>query len=215
MRDGVLIGWIRDRKDKGRPVTLELIANGRVLRAVTASASLPLAVIPPEQVRRHGFIVDIRSGLKRLQPDGGAASILVRVAGTGAILARDLTAGPAKSDGYCDDSVEGHIRGWAWRPEQPLRPVDIAVFMDGQFLDRVPANRYREDVWQAGYGTGEYGFDVRLVVELLGKTERIVEVLDADTGHMLRRSPLRLARRRLTQLPADATRLVEAGSTQS
>ena len=213
VRDGVLLGWIRDRKDRDRPVTLEIIANGRVLRTITASTSLPLAVIPPEQVQGHGFAVDIRSGIGRARPDAGGApggasgTVLVRVAGAGVILARDLSGAPPADpptppacDGYCDDSVDGHVRGWAWRPDQPLRAVDVAVFVDGQFLDRMTANRYREDVWQAGYGTGDYGFDVRLIAELLGKTERTVEVVEADTGHMLRRSPLKLARRRLTQI---------------
>ncbi len=52
----------------------------------------------------------------------------------------------------------GALEGWAVDPAAPGVPVEIEVLIDGQVLARLPANRYRPDLDQAGLAGGRCGF---------------------------------------------------------
>ncbi len=65
-------------------------------------------------------------------------------------------------DGYLDE-VDGYlIRGWAWDSSQPSRALTLVVCANDSEVMRIIANAPRADLKQAGIGTGNYGFAVRL-----------------------------------------------------
>ncbi len=61
-------------------------------------------------------------------------------------------------DGQIDLASATRIAGWAQNSEQPEAPVCLDILVDGQLIGQVLANEYREDLEQAGLGSGCHGF---------------------------------------------------------
>ena len=55
-------------------------------------------------------------------------------------------------------SVRGCIEGWAQNVDHPEAPVCLDIFAGGRLIGQVLANRYREDLKQAGLGGGCHAF---------------------------------------------------------
>ncbi len=53
------------------------------------------------------------------------------------------------------------FEGWAFDPDHPCNPIDIAVLRDGVELAAGLAHRYREDLAEAACGTGWCAFRLR------------------------------------------------------
>jgi autotransporter-associated beta strand protein len=77
-----------------------------------------------------------------------------------------LRAGLASSDksggtlrGYIDRVSTRRVEGWAQNAEHPEAPVCLDIFVGGRLVGRVLANRYREDLKQAGIGSGHHSFE--------------------------------------------------------
>ena len=60
--------------------------------------------------------------------------------------------------GYVDLVSTECIAGWAQNLEHPEAPVCLDVFVGGRLIGEVLANRYREDLKQAGLGSGHHSF---------------------------------------------------------
>lgn len=57
------------------------------------------------------------------------------------------------------DLVDRHeLRGWAQNPDRPDQPVSLLLTLNGSFIGRVIANRFRQDLADAAIGTGRHGF---------------------------------------------------------
>ena len=54
------------------------------------------------------------------------------------------------------------VQGWARDEDDPLAPVSLVVAVDDAVVSRVLANVYRQDLEQAGLGTGRHGFLLKL-----------------------------------------------------
>jgi hypothetical protein len=165
----------------------------------------------------HGFHIPVRPawldrlpGRKLWTPLVGSRSPLklqVRAA-SGVILSDDIVLPPPGCrltslgiSGFCDAGDDGIVRGWVWRGTAQNDRLDVAVFVDQKFLTRVCANRYREDVHNSGHGDGEYGFAVSLPKAFRDGSRRRVDVILADSGLALDRSPLWAEGRRVTFKP--------------
>lgn len=78
------------------------------------------------------------------------------------------------------------VQGWAWRPHEPECRVEIEFLINEQPAGRVIAGNYRQDVRDAGYGDGHYGFAWPLALAQLERAETIViTARDAQTGASL------------------------------
>ena len=66
---------------------------------------------------------------------------------------------PAALRGYVDAASAGCIAGWAQNPEYPEAPVCLDIFAGGQLIGQILANRFRDDLAQAGLGSGRHGFE--------------------------------------------------------
>ena len=52
----------------------------------------------------------------------------------------------------------GAVAGWAWDASKPDQPVSVDVYLDGNWIARLPADQYRGDLQAAGIGNGAHGF---------------------------------------------------------
>ena len=50
------------------------------------------------------------------------------------------------------------VEGWAQNADLPEAPVCLDIFIGGQLIGQVLANRYRKDLEQANLGSGCHGF---------------------------------------------------------
>ena len=63
--------------------------------------------------------------------------------------------------GHVDGISGGFVKGWAQNAEHPEAPVCLDIYVEGQLVGQALANRYREDLAQAGVGSGHHGFAFR------------------------------------------------------
>jgi hypothetical protein len=73
--------------------------------------------------------------------------------------------------GFVDTAGPSMVSGWAQCEAQPEEPVCLDVYVDGQRIMRVLANRYRDDLREAGLGSGNHSFSVRLPEDVSGAVE--------------------------------------------
>jgi hypothetical protein len=60
------------------------------------------------------------------------------------------------------DIVQSHvISAWAQNPDYPESAVCLDIYAGGQLIGQTLANRYRDDLKQAGLGSGRHGFTFR------------------------------------------------------
>ncbi|MBU6425271.1 MAG: hypothetical protein KGQ69_02960, partial [Rhodospirillales bacterium] len=70
--------------------------------------------------------------------------------------------------GYLDRLSETlNVHGWAWRPEEPARRLEIEFVINGEPAGTILADMYRQDVEAAGHGDGQYGFAWALPLDAL------------------------------------------------
>lgn len=64
----------------------------------------------------------------------------------------------------CIDQFDAHtIAGWAADTAAPNAPVSVDVFIDDRLQGTLPADGFRQDLEDAGYGDGKKGFSLPLV----------------------------------------------------
>ena len=87
-----------------------------------------------------------------------------------------LRAGLAPSDettvagavrGFIDRVTPDVIEGWAQNVDHPEAPVCLDIFAGDRLIGQILADCYREDLKQAGIGSGHHGFEFVLPAELL------------------------------------------------
>jgi Hint domain len=60
--------------------------------------------------------------------------------------------------GFVDHASAGCIAGWAQNEQHPEAPVCLDIYVRGQLVGHALANCYREDLREAGVGSGRHGF---------------------------------------------------------
>jgi hypothetical protein len=94
--------------------------------------------------------------------------------------------------GYLDEVRPHRIVGWAQTIEHPDAPVCLDIYADGKLIGQVLANRYRDDLAQAGIGSGCHGFELAASGDL---SDRTIEVSRSLDGAALESSVPKRARR--------------------
>jgi len=80
-------------------------------------------------------------------------------------------------------TAEGMISGWCWDRANPDRRITLNIMVDGVLTGSVLAGIYRDDLRQAGKGTGHCGFGYFLPWQLItARGEVAVTLQDAATG---------------------------------
>ncbi|MBF0859144.1 glycosyltransferase [Gluconobacter sp. LMG 31484] len=87
---------------------------------------------------------------------------------------------PASLMGSIDLADRYHIAGWVRDQLNPDRTVWLTVWVDGQPAGRVPANRFRADLRDAGFGTGRHGFHYAFSSAIAPLTDHVIELRHGD-----------------------------------
>jgi Domain of unknown function (DUF4082) len=89
------------------------------------------------------------------------------VLGLCAILIAPLANSPAPTraaspDGFYEGRVEiidcTQIKGWAWDIDRPNESINVDIYDGPNLIITIPANRFRQDLLNAGKGNGYHGF---------------------------------------------------------
>jgi hypothetical protein len=101
-------------------------------------------------------------------------------------------AGPAARRGYLDEASRTQIRGWAWDANRPHDRLALEIVDIGVVIARLPADRHRGDLEDAGIGDGRHGFAFAIPGGLSPGCAHAIEVRHADGGGALENSPIHL-----------------------
>jgi hypothetical protein len=121
---------------------------------------------------------------------------------------------PAQPSGNVDVISHEVISGWAWNPLDPEECVLVDIYDAGDLLIRVRADMLREDLRDAGIGTGKYGFSVPNPAALLPLARHHIAVRRAEDGVDLSGSPQWMLRPE-AGLDFSLTRFIESAASAS
>ena len=107
--------------------------------------------------------------LPRLEDGFVLQAIQRRLAERAGLPHAEVLNGPLR--GFVDRVGPAIVSGWAQCTTQPEEPVCLDILVDGKRLLRALANRYREDLHQAGLGSGNHSFEVHLPQGTTGPIE--------------------------------------------
>jgi len=80
--------------------------------------------------------------------------------------------------------------GWAQEDTQPDVPVSLLVIDNDKLLGRILANRYRDDLENAGIGTGRHGFEFQFPKSLPPFEKHVIKICRETDGKELPQSPV-------------------------
>jgi len=105
--------------------------------------------------------------------------------------------------GSLDHANHDLIAGWAWDPSNPAESIDVEVLDEDRVVLRVCADLFREDVLQAGIGTGHYGFSVPNLSGIFPLSCHRIRARRASDGRDLFGSPTWIRRPEIDAQAAD------------
>ena len=118
---------------------------------------------------------------------------------------------PATWRGQLESVSRERIEGWAWDSAQPASPVRLQVLIDGDVVAGVVANRFRQDLAQAGIGDGRHAFSLVIPGGLSPLSRHVIRVLCEADGTDMHNSPFVLEP--ATAFDAALERAVESAVT--
>ncbi|MEO6839643.1 MAG: Hint domain-containing protein, partial [Bradyrhizobium sp.] len=91
---------------------------------------------------------------------------------------------PQTLRGHVDVVTPDLIAGWAQNPEHPEAPVCLDIFAGDRLIGRTLANRYRDDLADAGLGSGNHCFEFKVKTNIRFEP-RSIEVRRSLDGSIL------------------------------
>jgi hypothetical protein len=95
----------------------------------------------------------------------------------------------ASLEGFHDIANCGEISGWAWDSAQPNTPINVEIYADNVLLTTIPADQFRQDLLNAGKGTGFHAFSFPTPNSLKDGQPHSILVRFANTNISLGNSP--------------------------
>jgi hypothetical protein len=140
---------------------------------------------------RHAFELTLSEPLSPLSRH----SISVRYEATGEELFEspriiEALRSPGMWWGQLDIVSRDRITGWAWNDAWPDEPITVTIMINDVVVERVMANRYREDLETSGIGNGRHAFDMPIPGGLSPLSRHVVTVTFEATGAELHGSPV-------------------------
>jgi hypothetical protein len=124
-----------------------------------------------------------------------------RIAVRAGLSAHDDTQHAGTLRGYVDLMSPERIAGWAQAVDYPDAPVCLDIRAGGELLGQVLANRYREDLAEAGIGNGCHGF------EFIPPARLTVSSADIEVRRSIDGAEVELSLEARTALPESARTL--------
>jgi hypothetical protein len=173
-------GWAWDSTKPNTPISVDIFSNGVLL-----------ATVPADQFRQDLLDNGIGNGNHAFSftPPGtlvGGESILVRFANTNINLLNSPRTFSCNSNlgGIHERADCTTISGWAWDAHQPDASIFVDVYFDNNpFVSvRAPANQFRQDLLDAGYGNGNHGFSFPTPMSLKNGQPHTITIKIANTN---------------------------------
>lgn len=179
-------GWAWDMTNPDTPINVDILGGATVLTTVTANLFRPDLLSIGVGNGYHGFSLPLPLSAQ----NGQAQSISARVSPSGPTLGESpRTVSCAQPTGYFDEATCTIIAGWAWDPNTPSSSTNVDILSGSTLIATVPANQYRPDLFQAGIGTGYYGFSYTPGTVLLNGQTQSISARVSQTTFGLNESP--------------------------
>ena len=124
--------------------------------------------------------------------NGQSHSVSAKYHGTNTGLSNSPLSVSCSVIGYLDGIDSVHLHGWAYNYATDY-PMTVDVYDGGNLVQSgVPANQYRSDLQQAGFGNGDHGFDEPTPNVFLDNQLHTVAVMFGGTQTNLNNSPTTL-----------------------
>ena len=155
---------------------------------------------------RHLFAPAVSALLPAKHPLRAAGQQVVNKAAKA--LPRNAVAAPAsvtvapvpRAQGFFDEIIEGRAEGWAHDPANPKQRLVVEILEGDRVVGRGVADRFRDDLLNAGIGDGRYCFKVPISYELrdgqphqltarIAKTKQILRIKGGGSHHLLQHAP--------------------------
>ncbi|MGO9991033.1 MAG: glycosyltransferase [Steroidobacteraceae bacterium] len=195
-------GWAYDEDAPDRPVRLRIVDNRSPLAEVAADAYREDLHIAGIGDGSHAFAFAVPSGLSPerrhlievIRADDGrhlpGSPWVLEAALASAVVLRD--ARPAAWRGKLEIVTRERIEGWAWDERCRQTPLALVVLRNGEVIARVLANRFRDDLQDAGIGEGRHAFSLIIPGGFSPLTRQVIQVVGEADGCEIPGSPVAL-----------------------
>ncbi|WP_165760024.1 glycosyltransferase family 4 protein [Acetobacter cibinongensis] len=167
-----IAGWAMDIKQPERTVSLLVLVGQKVIGEIVAD------VYRADLQNRfqHGTASFDWKWPQPLPPDECQITIIESV------RKKPIKGSPfyiepqqASLHGSVDVVNRQHVAGWVLDSTHPDKTVWLTIKVNGKEIDRFPANRFRRDIREAGFGNGRSGFDYVFTTALNPAEDHTVE----------------------------------------
>jgi hypothetical protein len=195
LTDKGVVGWAIDHDQPNSHFPVVLLGNGQPLgvkKTADADESLVKAACGEA---RPSFMIAVTAEtvlefpleLELRDTEGTLLSPPLTIEQPEYIDTRTLQLSTSAYEGFCDQEVGGRLEGWVWNMCVPQLPVILEVLLDGDVLHIAKADRFRDDLMDAGKRGGSCGFSVPIPLLPPGKTSSEISLRIAGTGFHLKR----------------------------
>lgn len=185
----VAVGWVADRRQPDRRLTVELWLGDEAV-------AVGIAGIYRGDVEAAGM-GDGRYGFRLMVPDhlapAEATKASVRLANTAFVLPGSpqlLEPGQQHVTvmrGEVNQQAGLAVRGWAYDERHPDRQLTVELLDGDEVVASGIADRFRRDLLDNGIGDGRHAFEIKLPMRFADGRHHVLSCRVAETGDMLAR----------------------------
>jgi hypothetical protein len=180
-------GWAWDKNFPSGALTVELVEGSTVYGTTVANIYRENLKTAGYGTGIYGFSMALPNALK----DGKSHQLGIRVQGSTTVqgLLRTITCAVNQYGGNFEYAGCNLIAGWAWDKNAPNSALTVELIEGSTVHATALANIYRENVKNAGFGTGNYGFSFALPASLKDGMAHVLSVRVQGSSTILNSSP--------------------------
>ncbi len=189
-------GWAWDPKNPDETIKVEIFDGDRLITTVAADKFRKDLADLGFGNGKHSFQITPPKELL----DGNSHTLHAKFAGTNVDLRTspqplictedDASRTPQERiDGTFDTADCQSIRGWAWDPKKPNEPVKVDIYDGDKFVIVLVADKFRQDLADAGYGNGKHAFEMVPPLKLCDGNAHAIHVKFSGRPVDLKSSP--------------------------
>jgi len=154
-----ITGWAWNAADPNNAITVDIYSDNVFVTSAVANQFRQDLVDANKGNGFHGFDIATPASLM----DGVSHSIRVTIGGSTQNLTntpKTISCVGPSFDGFLDSADCNVISGWAWDSTQPNTPINVDVYFDNDNFRTIsaPADKFRQDLQDAGKGNGFHGY---------------------------------------------------------
>ncbi|MGN7890124.1 hypothetical protein ACTJJJ_29860, partial [Dyadobacter sp. 22481] len=176
-------GWIWDKNNPDRALTIEILNGSSVLATTTANILRSDLLSAGKGTGKYGFSVPLPQSLR----NGAQHSLTARIKDVNYILPggpKLLICSPPSNTGSAAVSCET-VSGWVWDKNYPNEALTVELVENGIVRASGLANIFRQNLKDGGIGTGNYGFSIPLPASLKDTKQHQLAVRVKNSGYLI------------------------------